>query len=135
MGDVRPGDTLFDDHCETCRVLAISQVMHDRQSYRMRFSDVTSVEADAEQPVENADRGGHGSCLAHASLALETHRDALPRRDAVRDERRLEGDDGPTLGERMAHLVRYVQDVHGIDPSFATQRAAAARASSGPPTR
>ena len=43
---------------------------------------------------------------------------------------------GPPLGERLPDLVRDADQVlHGIDPSFATQRAAAASASSGPPTR
>ena len=55
--------------------------------------------------------------------------DALSRREAVRDDRRLERDDG--LG--LAHLVR--DPDHGIVPRLATQRAAASIASSAPPTR
>ncbi len=73
---------------------------------------------------------------AHAPLALETDLDALAGREAVRDERRLERDHRSPVGERMADLVGDPERIHhGIEPSFATQRAAAASASSGPPTR
>ena len=58
------------------------------------------VEADAEHPVEDAHGGGHGTSLAHATLALEAHRDPLAGREAVGDERRLECDDGVPIGER-----------------------------------
>ena len=93
-------------------------------------------QADAQQPVQNADRRGHGACRAHPPLALETDRDTLAGREAVRDERRLERDHRSPVCERMADLVRDLEQIHhGIEPSFATQRAAAASASSGPPTR
>ena len=93
-------------------------------------------EPDAEQPVEDADRGRHGAGVADAPLALEPDLDALARRKAVRDERRLERDDRSPIGQRVADLVRDSDQIlHGIEPSFATQRAAAASASSGPPTR
>ena len=94
-------------------------------------------EADAEPAVEDADRRRHRARLAHAPLALEPDLDALAGREAVRDERRLERDDGAPVGERVADLVRDGEQelLHGIEPSCATQRAAAASASSGPPTR
>ena len=93
-------------------------------------------QADAQQPVENADRGGHPARRAHAPLALEPDLDALAGREAVRDERRLERDHRPPVCESVADLVRDLEQIHhGIEPSFATQRAAAASASSGPPTR
>ena len=62
-------------------------------------------------------------------LALQPDRDALARREAVRDDRRLQRNDGVGL----AHLVG--DPDHGIVPSRPTQRAAASIASSGPPTR
>ena len=93
-------------------------------------------EPDAELPVEDADRGRHGACLADAPLALEPHLDALPGREAVRDERRLERDDRPSFGQCVVDLFGDPDRIlHGIEPSCATQRAAAAIASSGPPTR
>ena len=92
-------------------------------------------EADAQLAVEDADRGRHRAGVADAPLALEPDLDPLAGREAVRDERRLERDDGPPVGERVADLVRDPDRIlHGIEPSCATQRAAAASASSAPPT-
>ena len=93
-------------------------------------------EADPELPVEDADRRRHGPGVADAPLALEPDLDPFARRKAVRDERRLERDHGPPVRQRVPDLVRNPDRfVHGIEPSCATQRAAAASASSGPPTR
>ena len=93
-------------------------------------------EADAELPVEDSDRRRHGAGIAHAPLALEPDLDALAGREAVRDEGRLECDDGPPVGERVPDLVGNPDRIlHGIEPSRAMHRAAAAIAVSGPPTR
>ena len=93
-------------------------------------------EPDAELPVEDADRGRYGAGVADAPLALEPDLDALPRREAVRDERRLERHDRASIGQRVVDLFGDPDRIlHGIEPSCATQRAAAAIASSGPPTR
>src|SRR5262249_46381972 len=86
-------------------------------------------EPDDDLAVENADRGRDRAALADGGLRREPDRDALPGREAVRHERRLERDD--VL--RRAPLVRDAD--HGIAPSFAQHRAAASRPSSGPPTR
>jgi hypothetical protein len=51
----------------------------------------------------------------------------------MRDERRLERDDRQTAIERLPDLRGDLD--HGIAPSCAMQRAAAAAASSGPPRR
>src|SRR5207249_2437593 len=66
--------------------------------------------------------------LTDVPFRVEPDRDSLSRREAVRDEGRLERNDGA----RLAHLVR--DDDHGIAPSFATHRAAVSTASFGPPT-
>ena len=93
-------------------------------------------QADPDRAVEDADRRRHRARLAHAPLALEPDRDALAGREAVGDERRLERDDGAALAERGRHFLGDGDELlHGIDPSCATQRAAASSASSGPPTR
>lgn len=48
MGELRPGDEVFAmDGTPTC-VLAISDVMHDRQCYRVRFSDGAEIVADEQ---------------------------------------------------------------------------------------
>src|SRR5439155_17535243 len=85
-------------------------------------------EADADLPVEHADRRRHRAGRANPALGLEPHRQAVTRRKPVRDERRLERDHGI----RLPHLVG--DDDHGIAPGCATQRAAASSASSRPPT-
>ena len=59
-------------------------------------------EADPHDAVEDADRRRHGAGVADAPLGLEPDRRAFARREAVRDERCLERDDGL----RVAHLVR-----------------------------
>lgn len=47
MGDLRPGDRVFDERGAVCRVLAVSGHMRDRPCYRIRFSDGAEVVADA----------------------------------------------------------------------------------------
>ena len=86
-------------------------------------------QADPDLAVQHADRRRHRARSADAPLALQPDRQALPRRKAVRDDRRLERDDG--IG--LADLVR--DPDHGIVPRLATHRAAASIASSAPPTR
>lgn len=48
MGDIRAGDTVFDEHGNPCRVRAVAAVEHNRPCYRVVFSDGTSIVADAE---------------------------------------------------------------------------------------
>ena len=68
-------------------------------------------ETDTDAAVEHADRRGHGTRVAHVPLGREADGDALSRREAVRHERRLEGDDGAGL----AHIGRDVdQDCSSI---------------------
>ena len=62
--------------------------------------ELVLVEPDADLPVEDADRGRHRSGGADAPLAREPDLDAVRRREPVRDERRLERDDGALLLER-----------------------------------
>jgi hypothetical protein len=61
---------------------------------------------DAHVSVEDADRRRHRAGSAHLRLRLEPDRHAFAGREAVRDERRLERDDGTAAGERVAHLGR-----------------------------
>ena len=103
---------------------------------RRSATSSSSVSPTRSSAVEDADRRRHRARVPDAALALEPDRDALAGRKPVRDERRLERDDGPPLRQRLPDLVRDADQVlHGMEPSFATHRAAAASASSGPPTR
>ena len=54
----------------------------------------SSSASRAELPVEHADRRRHGVGRRGRAARSEPDRDALARREAVRDERRLERDDG-----------------------------------------
>ena len=48
MGDLRPGDRVFDERGVPCRVVAATEVMHDRPCYEVAFCDGTRIVADAE---------------------------------------------------------------------------------------
>jgi len=48
MGEVQVGDTLFDERGRPCRVLFLSPIAHSPRSYRVDFSDGSSIVADAE---------------------------------------------------------------------------------------
>ena len=48
MGDLRPGDLVFDEAGAVCTVLGQSEVMIGRPCYRVTFSDGASIVADAE---------------------------------------------------------------------------------------
>ena len=48
MGDLRPGDQVFDETGSPCNVTAVSGVMLERPCYRMRFSDGAEIVADAD---------------------------------------------------------------------------------------
>ena len=77
--------------------------------------ELRAVEPDPDLPVEHADRRRHRAGRPHGCLAREPDLDAVGRREAVRDERRLERDDGALLLERRLHLVADVDQVthHG----------------------
>ncbi len=48
MGDVKVGDTLFDEQGRMCRVTHATEVMHDHPCYRVRISDGEEIVCDAE---------------------------------------------------------------------------------------
>ena len=77
----------------------------DLARLRSEAAELLLRQADAEQPVEHADRRRHRARAPDAPLALEPDRDAFAGREAVRDERRLERDDGPPLRQRLPDLV------------------------------
>ena len=87
---------------------------------------------DAHLAVEDADGRRDGARRAHLPLRLEPDLDALAGREAVRDERRLERDDGAAAGERLAHLVG---DADHADRSISTKRLSSPRRTSWNPAR
>ncbi len=48
MGQVKVGDTLFDENGLPCKVVAATEVMNDRPCYKIEFSDGCVIVADAE---------------------------------------------------------------------------------------
>ena len=103
---------------------------------RVEAAQLVRRQADPDASVEDAHGCRHRARLTHAPLRLERDRDALLAGEPVRDERRLERDDRRAVAQRVGDLGRDPhQLVHGIAPSFATQRAAASSPSSGPPSR
>ncbi len=48
MGELAPGDDVFDENGKVCQVVGATDVMHNRPCYRLGFSDGTSIVADAE---------------------------------------------------------------------------------------
>lgn len=48
MGQVRPGDRLFDEAGQPCRVVSVTDVMRGHDCYRVTFSDGAEIIADAD---------------------------------------------------------------------------------------
>lgn len=63
MGDLAEGDVLFDERGHTCRVTFATPVQHNRDCYRVRFSDGSEIVADAEHQWTVHSRSRHGRTL------------------------------------------------------------------------
>ncbi len=87
-------------------------------------------QADDQLAVEDADRGRHRAALPHRALGRKSDVDPFAGREAVRDERRLERNHAAAVAQSLGNFDR--DPGHGIDPSFAQQRAAAASPELGP---
>lgn len=62
MGQLSPGDWVFDQQGMPCRVVAVTEVMEGRPCYRLTFSDGSSIVADAEHEWwTQAKRAGNGT--------------------------------------------------------------------------
>ena len=48
MGEVRVGETLFDENGEPCKVLSVSPIQKNRTCYEVKFCDGTFIVADAD---------------------------------------------------------------------------------------
>lgn len=74
MGQVQPGDTLFDERGQTCRVIAATDVMLDRPCYEVVFSDGSRIVADAEHEwLTRTRRKGNGTCGKRRTPADDIH--------------------------------------------------------------
>ena len=95
-------------------------------------AELLGREPDAYLAVEDSDRCRDGAGRAHLPLRLEPDLDALAGWEPVRDERRLERDDGAAGGQRLAHLVG---DADHADRSISTKRLSSPRRASWKPAR
>jgi hypothetical protein len=48
IGELQPGDAVFDENGTPCKVVAVSRVMHNRPCWRLTFSDGAEIIADAQ---------------------------------------------------------------------------------------
>jgi deoxycytidine triphosphate deaminase len=58
MGQLRPGDLVFDEHGQPTPVLAVSEFMHDRPCREVVFSDGSTVVADLAHLWSTVDKNG-----------------------------------------------------------------------------
>jgi DNA segregation ATPase FtsK/SpoIIIE-like protein len=65
MGDLRPGDQVFDERGRVCKVVAATPVMHNRPCYEVEFSDGTVIVADAEHQWRTTTRAGRAQRVHH----------------------------------------------------------------------
>lgn len=63
MGDVREGDTLFDESGKPCRVTFATPVQYKRDCYRLTFADGSEITADADHQWTVYSRSKHGRRL------------------------------------------------------------------------
>ena len=84
--------------------------------------ELLALEPHLDAAVEDADRRGHGAGLTHRCFALETDFDPVRSREPVRDERRLERDDGAIGVEGFANLLRHGEQLGHAGRSISTNR-------------
>ena len=99
---------------------------------RPEASELLLGQPDVHFSVQNADGRGNRTRRSHLPLRLEPHLHALAGREAVRDERGLERDDGAARGERLAH---FVGDADHAERSISTKRLSSPRRTSWKPAR
>ncbi|TEX50685.1 MAG: replicative DNA helicase, partial [Actinomycetales bacterium mxb001] len=66
MGDIRPGQSVFDEEGNPTTVVAVSPTWHDRPCYRITFSDGSTIVADEEHEWLTETRASRKSAQAAA---------------------------------------------------------------------
>jgi FtsK alpha domain/FtsK/SpoIIIE family/Ftsk gamma domain/4TM region of DNA translocase FtsK/SpoIIIE/LAGLIDADG-like domain len=116
MGEVRPGQQVFNERGHPCMVIAATAVMHGRPCYEVEFSDGTVIVADAEHLWQTWDRKTR-KAYGYASPGGAQYPDdwpswsparssARPYRRGDRDEMRSLRAKGLTSAEIGARLGR-----------------------------
>ncbi|MBA3019626.1 DNA translocase FtsK [Propionicimonas sp.] len=112
MGELQPGDQLFDETGARCTVLMAHQVMEGRPCHRVRFSDGSSIVADGEHLWET-----------------QTTSDRAPRRGRPRmSPRQIQEIEVAIAGSTPTDLITLPEAaaVVGLDPSHTVLRTIAA---------
>lgn len=73
MGELRVGDTVFDDRGQPTRILATGEVMHDRPCFRVSFCDGSHIVADADHLWRTETRRAGRSRAARGPLREVDH--------------------------------------------------------------
>ena len=73
MGEIRPGQQVFDDRGTPTTVVAVSPTWHDRPCYRVTFSDGSTIVADEEHEWLTETRASRKSAQA-AAAGYNRHR-------------------------------------------------------------
>lgn len=60
MGELKTGDTIFDESGNPCTVTYVTDVMYDRPCFKLTFSDGSEIVADAEHRWAVDEDTGHG---------------------------------------------------------------------------
>ena len=97
MGEVKPGDTLFDENGMPCRVVAVSPVMIGRPCYRMVFSDGAEIVADAGHRWFTTTR-------AERNTAGKLTDEWRTRRRAARERRAKPASQKPWVSESITRI-------------------------------
>ncbi len=100
MGEVRVGDELYDAHGRPTRVVAATEVLHDRPCYEVEFSDGSTIVADAQHQWLT-------------TTLLDDHR-AATSRARHRGAPRWAPPRLPTQVRTTAELAATVADLHTI---------------------
>jgi phage terminase large subunit-like protein len=67
MGVLKVGDEVFDERGKVCRVTFATEIQHQRECYRVTFSDGTSIVADADHLWQVSERNVVGPRLTDTS--------------------------------------------------------------------
>jgi hypothetical protein len=93
MGDVKVGDTLFDERSRMCRVIHATEVMHDHPCYSVRFSDGEEIVCDAEHLWTVNDRYSRQNPLTLTTEQMADRVDLANKRYRLPRVRPLQGCD------------------------------------------
>lgn len=85
MGDIQPGDWVFDEAGKPCRVTAVSEVWEDRECYEVTTSDGYSIVADADHEwlARLPYRSGYAIHNTRTLAEVRAKRPALPPHGAL----------------------------------------------------